>query len=163
MKLNIEVIDVNKEDKGKYTQLTATYKNLEDNKIEAKKIMSFAQKETYNSLSKAEKGEQFTIESVKNESSGYWDWIKVEKITGGALSKAVASPKSTYETPEERAVKQVYIVRQSSIANAIALVVANKEKASIGDILVKAEMLTHFVFTGELISAMEQLKSDKIE
>jgi hypothetical protein len=39
--------------------------------------------------------------------------------TGASPTPTYTSPKSTYETPEERAQKQVYIVRQSSINQAL--------------------------------------------
>lgn len=61
-------------------------------------------------------------------------------------NKPVVSPKSTYETPEERAKKQVYIVRQSSITNAIAL---KGNKASVEEIINVAKQFETFVFGGK--------------
>ena len=129
MKFNISIINVSQQTKptakGSYTLLDVAYKNETSGKTEGKKIMSFAQKETFDTLSKATSGQSYIIESVKNEQSGYWDWIGAELTTGESQPVAAnkptgnATPKSTYETADERAARQVLIVRQSSLTAAI--------------------------------------------
>lgn len=68
-----------------------------------------------------------------------------------------ASPKSTYETPEERAVKQIYIVRQSNIASAINLLsVGAKSAPPVDAVLEVAKQLEAHVFG----STKEEVKPD---
>ena len=137
MKFNISIINVSQQVKptksGSYTLLDVAYKNEVSGKTEGKKIMSFAQKETFETLSKATSGQSYTIESVKNESTGYWDWINAELTTGEQVAQGTptkvgnTTPKSTYETTEERAARQVLIVRQSSLTAAINTLKTTKE------------------------------------
>src|SRR5690606_25981004 len=100
-------------------------------KTETKKLMSFGpQKDAFDMMINAAPGEEYTVTVHKND-KGYNDWTSV---TPGVSSEPAAArsapavpargnpaPRSTYETPEERAKKQIYIVRQSSISNAIDL------------------------------------------
>jgi len=158
MQLQIEIINVKQETKptakGSYEQLDVAYKRLDNGKIEGKKIMSFTNKEVFAILAKASNGSQLTVTSERNEKSGYWDWIGVQATTGGTTtsnptpSKGVtASPKSTYETPEERAARQVMIVRQSSLAQAVATLTVNagKDKLQVEDILKLADQYVSWV------------------
>ena len=65
---------------------------------------------------------------------------------------------STYETPEERAKKQVVIVRQSSVSNAIALLVAtNKEGFDANHVVEVAEVFEKFVNKGLKAAAKKYL------
>jgi hypothetical protein len=154
--IEIKIISVEKEthptQKGSYDSLEITYKNLTfQNKVESKKIVSFNHKEVFSSLAKASGGDTFTIQRSKND-KGYWDWVAVgddapqqagPAPTGG---KTMQSPKSTYETPEERAKKQVYIVRQSSINAAIALLKTDKKVPSLEEIKEAAKFFEAYVF-----------------
>ena len=117
--------------KGSYSKLEVTYKNKSfQDKVESKPIMDFAAKEAYKALKDAKFGDIFFITRVKND-KGFWDWVKVStdeqpQMVGNpnTPSKTTSinpTPRSTYETAEERAAKQLMIVRQSSISSAIAL------------------------------------------
>jgi hypothetical protein len=84
-------------------------------------------------------------------------------------NKATPSPKSTYETPEERAKKQVYIVKQSSLSNAIALLNADGKNTITGgkkytkeDVFALAQELTDWVFAQETVkqTALIDMPSD---
>jgi len=125
--------------KGPYQTLEVAYKNLTfQGKVESKKVMPFgAQKAVFDALANATVGNVFDITVVKND-KGYNDWISATqaapgaaqvmqqgggsinpgpgKLTGGNVTQV----KSTYETPAERAKKQIYIIRQSSISAAVA-------------------------------------------
>lgn len=82
-----------------------------------------------NQLQEVKGGDDVVLEMVKE--GEFWNLKGVKKgappqqnsesNVGGARAGngANVSPRSTYETPEERAKKQVYIVRQSSIAQAL--------------------------------------------
>jgi len=112
-----------------YQQLEVTYKNLTFNKVESKKLMPFGEnKSAFDTLANAKAGEVFDVEVVKN-AAGYNDWPSVKQASPDSvdvptqattLTKGqTTTVKSTYETHEERAKKQVYIIRQSSLTNAI--------------------------------------------
>lgn len=81
-------------------------------------------------LSNLSAGEKFVM--TKEKESEFWNVKAIQKanevvvggpqMTAGGATKPTASPKSTYETPEERARRQVLIVRQSSISSAVEFV-----------------------------------------
>lgn len=86
----------------------------------------------------------------------------------GKTTPYTASPKSTYETPEERAKKQLYIIRQSSINQAIEYAkeygngVKGDKFVSITDIIKVAKQFEAHVYgndfdDGSLISMTEDI------
>jgi hypothetical protein len=148
--MQIEVIGVAVENKGKYRVANVTYKS--NGKVDAKNVMSFVFKDVFTTLSEAKQGDVFEVTAQKNN-KGYWDWTEVKaggKNTAG--SAEAAGPRgpvrSTYETPEERAKRQVYIVRQSSVTAAIALAELNKVKAPLteADVITSAKKFEEYVF-----------------
>jgi len=120
--------------KGSYQTAEVVYKNITyQGKVESKKVMSFgAGKDSFGVLSAATSGEQYDVNVVKND-KGYNDWVSVTRSTGeeqqqtqGTVapgrstgSAQPAARTSTYETPEERAKKQVYIIKQSALGYAV--------------------------------------------
>jgi hypothetical protein len=105
-------------------------------------------------LSKASAGETYEITVVKE--GQYNNWTNAVKSDGAASSVRSAStsgvtpttsPKSTYETPEERAKKQVYIVRQSSLSTAVDLLsVGSKSRPDVKEVIDVASQLEAYVF-----------------
>lgn len=169
MNLNIEILKVDRITKtaknGKnYNQLDVSFKNLDSGKVEGRKIMPFGETaNTHKALNDAMPGNVFSVTALKNEASGYWDWTAAtpqapgaqaaqEAAQGVKSSAASPAPKSTYETPEERAKKQVYIVRQSSISAALELLKHNSPKAPIdtNDVVTVAGQFVDFVFNGNI-------------
>ena len=144
-----------------YKFLEVFYKNLSfDNKAENKKIMPFGSKEVFSTLEKAQAGSVYTLIREKDK-DGYWQWVGIAEgdvhiDTGNAQQATVkaagaapaTSPKSTYETPEERAKKQVYIVRQSSLATAVEYLIGTGaiKKATAGDVIFCAQEFENYVF-----------------
>ena len=139
-----------------YQQLEVAYKNLTfSGKIESKKLMPFgAQKAAFDALANAATGSVFEVTVVKND-AGYNDWTAINQaapgsvaaqgsINGAGNAKATGGNtvqvKSTYETPEERSKKQVYIIRQSSLSAAIgSLSVGAKAALKASDVIAVAE------------------------
>lgn len=139
-----------------YQVLDITYKDLDYNKVAQKKLFSFgAQKDAYDSLITAAPGDFYNIAVTKND-KGYNDWIKVDQITeadvkqGGTKSmptQGKPAPRSNFETPEERANRQILIVRQSSISSAVAMLTPGAKSAiSIEEVLKTAKALEDYVF-----------------
>ena len=135
-----------------YSFVELAYKG-EDGKVTGRKVMSFGEsKKVFDALSSAGNGDVFEINSVKNEATGYWDWTGATKSTGGAVGakpNTTSTPAgkvvgSNYETPEERAKKQVYIVRQSSITAALTFL-GGKTK-STDEVIQVAKEFEAYVF-----------------
>lgn len=152
--------------KGSYQTADVAYKNNSfQGKVEGKKVMSFgATKDSFSVLATAQPGQSYEVSIVKND-KGYNDWVSMAPATAGATSPAPAavpsagkpaanaSPRSTYETPEERAQRQVLIVRQSSLSSAVAaLAVGNKIPLKFEDVIDTAKAFEAYVFGTEVAS-----------
>jgi len=145
--------------KGSYQQLEVVYKNLSfQGKVESKKLMSFgAGAPSFTTLSTAAAGSIFEIAVVKND-KGYNDWTSATAshadVTGASgpnptigKPSSTTTPRSTYETPEERAQRQILIVRQSSVSSAVSLLgVGAKAPLKVEDVLATAKKLEGYVF-----------------
>ena len=130
-----------------YQQLEVAFKNNTFGKVESKKLMPFgANKAAFDALVNAAVGSIFEVTVSKND-AGYNDWTAVVQAPPGAVAQGsingagnakvtggnTVQVKSTYETPEERAKKQVYIIRQSSISSAVDTLTAGAKSAPTSD------------------------------
>ncbi len=135
--------------------------NTFEGKLDEVKINQYSK--VFKDVAEMQSGETYDVVKEKDE-SGYYQWLVVKRQAPGTVNAALGtmvakpgmeakaagftSPKSTYETPEERAKKQVYIVKQSSISNAIELLsVGAKVPPSAESVLELAQKFTDFVFT----------------
>jgi len=127
MKIQVLNVSVSTPVGKKYQVAEVAYKNLEKGTVEGKKIMSFVNKDVFNRVSQAKSGDELNVSLAKDD-NGYWQWnaiiegdaqVKVEKAQ---VTAANPTPRSNYETPEERALRQIMIVRQSSISSAVEFV-----------------------------------------
>jgi len=112
-------------------------------------------------------GEQFNM--VKEKEGEFWNVksltagvqqevaLASQVIAGNAAAKSFASPKSTYETPEERAKKQVYIIRQSSITAALNML-GTKAK-TVADVTSIAKQFEDYVMGRD---SFEDIESDNM-
>lgn len=154
MEFSINIIQNNKTNAttstGKpYVALELAYKDLSTGKLGSKKLMPFGTtSNAHKVLSGANANDVFTITTVKNEKSGYWDWTDAKQAApGSGTVTPTPAVKSTYETPEERAKKQVYIVKQSSLATAVQLLsIGAKVPPSTELILTEAQKFVDWVF-----------------
>lgn len=131
--MQITIIDVSQEvqtktAKGGYGSIEVTYKDSY-NKVANKKLMSFNHPEVYKAMKAAQKGAVLEVETKKND-AGYWDWTAISptgassqvpsaSTVNAGSSTGGTSRGGTYETQEERAKKQTYIIKQSSLSNAV--------------------------------------------
>ena len=148
--MNVTILSVDIKTKpnsrgGTYQDAEVAFKNnTYQGKVEGKSVRSFgAQEAAFKVLATAQPGETYDVTVVKND-KGFNDWTALQKagvaqatsvsvpFTAGGKA-ATAAPKSTYETPEERAKKQVYIIRQSSVSAAIGCLSVGA-KASLKDV-----------------------------
>ena len=162
---------------GSYKGTRITYRES-DGSLKEKCIHSNALKYNptlKNQLNEVKSGDDVTL--VLEKEGDFWNLKEVTKGVpqsavasngngGGAKngSAANASPRSTYETPEERAKRQVLIVRQSSVSSAIAYAATQKSQMKIEDVLKIAEQINAFVFDTEFDDgSIESLPSDTID
>lgn len=143
-----------------YQKAEVAYKNNSfQGKVEGKSVMSFgATAGSFKTLSSAVSGDTYEVEVVKN-TAGYNDWVSMTISTVGAPSPqavpagagtinkpagAVAT-RSTYESAEERAAKQVYIIRQSSISAAINTLTVGAKTVKPDDVITLATKYVDYV------------------
>ena len=135
--------------RGSYQSLEVSYKN-EQGQVQGKKLMSFANPSVFKDIQTFAKDDRVEIEAYKDD-NGYWQWRNVKKEGDGASSKSSSTSTtrvtgSNYETKEERAARQKYIVRQSSISSAVQLLTAGDKTATVEDVLSVAKQLEDHVF-----------------
>jgi len=153
--------------KSSYQQAEVAYRDGEG-KVGSKKVMSFDKSGVFEVIANAKQGETYDIGLTKGEK--YWEWTSAKKAVshaaGSGNSGQVSRPSSTaatnsrgFETPEERAKKQIYIVRQSSLSAAVAtLTVGRKSEVKPEEVIELAKQYEAFVFdTGR---AQEVAKQD---
>jgi len=140
---------------GGYDKAEVAFKG-DDGKVSGKNLVSFNAPEAFAVVKAASNGDILDVTTEK-DAKGYWQWVKVVKVDAAqaAAQQAVASttkttsatttPRNTYETPEERVQKQIYIVRQSAINAAIATL-ASPDGIVVEDVLQLAREYEKFVY-----------------
>jgi hypothetical protein len=123
------------------------------------KIMSFANPEVFKKVQELV-GQEVDVELTKND-AGYSEW---KSISAASSSGATATGTSTnsgapattrvsgsnYETKEERAARQVLIVKQSSLSAAVeSLSPGAKTALDPDEVIKRAQVYTDWVFSKE--------------
>lgn len=131
-----------------------------------KKVMSFSNPAVFAVVSKATSGQSFEVGYTPGDQ--YYNWATITPL-GDASSPAKASTGgtaapaggkvavSTYETAEERKIKQLYIVKQSSIANALEYLKLKDDKEfGVSDVLEIAQDFVDYIYgTNETLEEMD--------
>lgn len=148
--MEIEIVDIAKTDKedkfGKPTRtLAVTFTS--EGVTRTQNIVPFSNPKVWRVLDDANIGDKFEVAITKN--GKYDNWSAIGPV--GSFKQAAPTTKvigSNYETAEERAIKQRYIVRQSSLANAIAYYNASLDKPTlhVEDIITIAKQFEEYVF-----------------
>jgi hypothetical protein len=140
--------------KGFYETVEVAYRK--DGKVEGKKIMSFANPAIFKAVQKLAQGETVDVTTEKNE-AGFWQWTglnsgaAVTQPTPSQTSSAAstgtvaAKPVSNYETKEERAARQVMIVRQSSLSNAVSTLSVGAKHLTPSEVVAVAKEYERYV------------------
>lgn len=137
----------------KYNVLDIAYKG-EDGKVSGKKIMSFTFPDVFNTLKEATVNSSFTITANKNKNN-FIEWTEAvpyegdftvtkETATSTNSGYARSTPKSTYETPEERYENRYRIMRQAAVNAAINLLKTEKVTPELPAVLLVAEEIFNF-------------------
>ena len=164
--MKVKILDVNIEHvvkgKSRYSKATVAYSY--DGQARTQNIMSFTNPAVFAKVQE-KVGQEVEVTVGKND-AGYNEWRAVEEVgtaapvTAAGLSSLAPTrvTGSNYETPVERAAKQVYIVKQSSISAAVSLAASNKEKATAAEIIATAQQFVDWVFDKD--NSIESLQSD---
>ncbi|CAB4240906.1 hypothetical protein UFOVP22_25 [uncultured Caudovirales phage] len=144
--LKIERIYGEDKFKNPTTTLDLTY---ESGGVEGKqRIVPFANPSVFKTLDGASVNESFDVAVSKN-AKGYDVWSSIGAVGTIKATPATKVLGSNYETPDERALKQRYIVRQSSIANALTYFNFNTDKLKLNvvDVLEVAKQFEEYIFS----------------
>lgn len=111
-------------------------------------LRSFTNPSVFKTLSESAPGTTYEITTTKNDKD-FTEWSSATVVDSKAAPAPRSAPqtsRSTYETPEERAVKQRLIVRQSSLSNAIDVQKASGSAIALPELLSLAEDLYEWVY-----------------
>lgn len=147
-----------------YQSIEVTYKN-DQGQVANKKLMSFSNPSVFNHIKGLTKGAQINVRTEK-DAAGYWQWTGIGGDNEVAETKSESTKPqaggrvtgSNYETKEERAARQVYIIRQSSLSSAVELLGQGK---SVDEVINVAKQFEAYVLqqsTG--IDAINELADD---
>jgi len=145
-----------------YQSIEVTYKN-EQGQTQSKKLMSFSNPTVFNHIRDLTKGDALNVTTEK-DANGYWQWTGIGGDNTVAETKQ-ATPAtggrvtgSNYETKEERAARQVYIIRQSSLSTAVELLGTGSK---VTDVIATAKEFEAYVFSKATgIDAINELEDD---
>jgi len=151
------VIETITKGRSKYQVANVTYTYNGDNRTQ--KLMSFANPESFKVVQDLKSGDMIEVTVTKND-AGYNQWAAVKKVDSeGSVAPVVASNSpvtgkvlgNQYETRDERNTRQLHIVKQSSISNAINLLSPGAKGAlNVEDVLSTAQQLVDFVYDNSL-------------
>lgn len=151
--------DVNEEKNGKtYSFFKLQYlTDKKENKTYSGMMSALKFNKVLNTkLKEVKENDEVELTFGKNK-FGYDELQGIELLNKPAAAKADVGNKPTsgynnrdFETKEEREKKQVYIVRQSSISAAIALLKTDKKVPTSFEILETAKQFEQFVFGGKV-------------
>lgn len=179
MLFQIEVLTVTRSQQtgktGKpYFMVEVAYKR--DGKVEGKKLLEFNAKEVCKALENASTGDKYDI--VAEKEGDFWQWksatpsnnsqsyVSSSASSGSASSStsATKSPvKSEWETREERQLRQVYIIKQSSLGHAIETLKTDKNQPDPKAVLSLAQEYTNWVMAKDVPQSVERAGVAEIE
>lgn len=156
---------VSKPEGKNYQTCELAYKT-EDGKTKGMKLLSFTNPENFKVASQSKPGDVLDA-SFQQNTKGFWEFASLKStgetaVAAGSAADAGASkaaPRSggNWETSEERAARQVMIVRQSSLSTAVNL----KPKASVEEIIAVAQQFEAFVMgKGDANAATKQFSGE---
>ncbi len=161
--IKVETPEVVPTSKGSYRKVSVAFRD-QAGKVGGKQFMSFNDEKIFAQVLTLEAGSKYTVVQEKKENEktkqSYWYWTEISTAGDVAIGPEVSSgstatrPQSSggrvtgsnYETPEERKIKQRYIVRQSAITAALKMTEINKGKVNLEDLFENAETIVNFVY-----------------
>jgi hypothetical protein len=166
----LKTVDISKPNASKkYEQMIVTHQEHGKDKPDGKKIFDFTTpKEVWDTLKTAAAGSTWEVDRQKDAKEGkYWEWKAIRPVDPSQTATSPATPTSSgvaqaapsvaasgsttarvgnWETPEERAKKQVYIIRQSSVSSAIEFLKLQGGAAiELDDVIANARAIEKYV------------------
>lgn len=154
MRIKLVEVTVENVTKGKNAYGIATVAYRFGNDIRQQKILSFANPDVFKKVQEFPVGAEIEVEVTKN-AQGYNQWAKADLVVEGSEAPKSSAGAATggkvlgnqYETREERLTRQLHIVRQSSISNAVAtLAPGSKGPLDADAVLAVAQRYVDFVY-----------------
>lgn len=150
--IQIQEVTTEKVTKGKNFYFVANVVYTDNGKNFTKKVMSFANPKVFETLKNAAPG---AYDVTVTKDGDYYNWSAI--VPAGAAQQASngvgqVMPQggrvigSNYETADERKSRQLLIVKQSSITNAIASYGDDIAGTPIDHILERAQLFVDFVY-----------------
>jgi hypothetical protein len=156
MRVIFQEVNVEHVQKGKtrYSKAVVTYTSGGRNMQQT--MMSFTNPDVFALVQKLAPGQEIEVEITKND-AGYNQWASVKPVAaedsapaagGKVAATGGKAPVSQYETREERQLRQLHIVRQSSVSSAIAALTPGAKAAlKSEDVIAYAQELVDFVYS----------------
>jgi hypothetical protein len=134
MQVVIRNVDVQWSGEGRKKWGKAVVEYTYNGESRKQNVISFSNPEIFKKVQELS-GQTVEVETFKND-KGYTEWKTIDVSAGapssGASPAATGSTRvsgSNYETREERAARQVLIVKQSSLSNAVAALTPGAKSA----------------------------------
>jgi len=168
--MKIRIIRVEKDTSNPmYQALAVAYRNLDTGKTQSSKIMSFGNPDVFKTLDTLPDviNTIWNVQVVTN-AKGYPEWSAIARLPDEAVTDVAETGralKKDWETREERAARQMLIVRQSSLATAVDIVSSlhsadpKTHKFDVDGVLATAETLEAWVFRKPEVNVEEVMKS----
>lgn len=159
MRVTINSVNIETVTRGRSRYSVATVSYTYNGEPRTQKVMSFANPTVFKVLQETDlTGQEVDVTITKN-AQNYNEWSNIViDASGGIPAKAAAAPTtrvggSNFETPEERAKKQVYIIKQSSITAAISILEKTGQPPTVDAVKEVAQDLTDWVLGNEVEKA----------
>jgi hypothetical protein len=172
LQIVIKEVTVESVKKGRTGYQVAHVSYTYNGEARSQKIMSFANPAVFKEIQEVQPGENIDVTLAKDD-KGYTQWAKISRVAANAASGASTGDVvrvgggqtggkvlgSNYETPEERKFRQLLIVRQSSISNAIEYLNSRGSKDhGATDVLEIAQHFVDFVYGND--TKLEDMDND---
>lgn len=154
MLIKVSHVDVSKAGNGRNQYEIAEVTFSAFGKVKTFKVFSFLNPQVFKTISSAKAGDEFNVTVGRND-KGYDTWNAIEAATAADKTEAVSTNNQSQptrfagdrESKDEREARQRYIIRQSSLSNAVAiLTVGAKSSPKLDDVKALAENLVKFVY-----------------
>lgn len=155
MQVTFKSVDTEEVKKGKTPFQKAVVTFDKDGKDMKQTLVSFKNPDVFATIQKLSEGDVIDVTTTKE--GDFWQWAKVEKLAGVAKPDKPTGGKvtgSNYETKEERAERQVLIVRQSSLKEAVAALGPAKNRELYTDL---AQYFADWVFAKNIFTEEDDI------
>lgn len=165
MQVTINRVDVEWVGEGRKKYGKATVNYAYNGEARRQNVMSFSNPDVFKKVQELT-GQTVEVEVGKND-KGYSEWRSVTVGSAPTTSSAAGQTGTTrvsgsnYETKEERAARQVLIVKQSSLSAAVAsLSPGAKSALNKEDVLALAQVYADWVFAKPELGGVEEMNDD---